>query len=303
MERRRVLLAGFASGLLTGCGSLPFGASPAATQPPPSPPAALPAPRKPRIGLALGGGAARGFAHVGVIKTLENQGIQPDLVVGTSAGAVVGALYANGISAFDLQKLAIQMDESQLTDWTLLERGWLKGEALERFINQQVANKPLEALPRRFACTATDIRSGELVLFQRGNTGLAVRASAAVPGVFSPVTLNGRDYVDGGLVAPVPAREARMMGADLVIAVDISARPSGRKGVSGIELLLDTISTMGGAIAREQLKEADVVIRPAIQSLAATHFQQRHEAILEGERAAQAALPAIRERLAKLERA
>jgi NTE family protein len=239
---------------------------------------------------------------VGVIKTLETQGIQPDLVVGTSAGAVVGALYANGLTAFELQKLAIQMDESQLADWTLLERGWLKGEALERFINQQVGGKPLEALPRRFACTATDIRNGELVLFQRGNTGQAVRASAAVPGVFSPVTLNGRDYVDGGLVAPVPAREARGMGADLVIAVDISARPSGRKGVSGIELLLDTISTMGGSIAREQLKEADVVIRPAIQRLSATHFEQRHEAILEGEKAAQAALPKIRERLAQLER-
>jgi NTE family protein len=297
MERRRLLLAGFAGAALAGCGSL-GGAPPVAA------PAPVPAPRpKPKIGLALGGGAARGFAHVGVIKTLENQGLLPDLVVGTSAGAVVGALYANGLGAFDLQKLAIQMDESQLTDWTLLERGWLKGEALERFINQQVGGKALEALPRRFACTATDIRNGELVLFQRGNTGQAVRASAAVPGIFSPVNLNGRDYVDGGLVAPVPAREARSLGADLVIAVDISARPSGRKGVSGIDLLLDTISTMGGAIAREQLKEADVVIRPAIQRLSATHFEQRHEAILEGEKAAQAALPAIRERLAKLERA
>ena len=297
-----MLLAGFASGVLTGCGSLPFGGSrePSAAATPP--PAAPPAPRKPRLGLALGGGAARGFAHVGVIKILENQGILPDLVVGTSAGAVVGALYANGLGPFDLQKLAIQMDESQLTDWTLLDRGWLKGEALERFINQQVGNKPLEALPRRFGCTATDIRSGDLVLFQRGNTGQAVRASAAVPGVFSPVAINGRDYVDGGLVAPVPAREARLMGADLVIAVDISARPSGRKNISGVDLLLDTISTMGGAIAREQLKEADVVIRPAIQTLAATNFVQRHEAILEGERAAQAALPAIRERLARLER-
>lgn len=296
MERRRLLLAGFAGAALAGCGSL-------GGTPPVAAPAPPPAPRpKPKIGLALGGGAARGFAHVGVIKTLETQGLLPDLVVGTSAGAVVGALYANGLGAFELQKLAIQMDESQLTDWTLLERGWLKGEALERFINQQVGSKPMEALPRRFACTATDIRSGELVLFQRGNTGQAVRASAAVPGVFSPVNINGRDYVDGGLVAPVPAREARSLGADLVIAVDISARPSGRKGVSGIDLLLDTISTMGGAIAREQLKEADVVIRPAIQRLSATHFEQRHEAILEGEKAAQAALPAIRERLAKLER-
>lgn len=300
MERRRILLAGLAGSVLAGCGSLPFAGAPSAP-----PPAATPVapPRKPRIGLALGGGAARGFAHVGVIKTLENQGIAVDLVVGTSAGAVVGALYANGLTAFDLQRLAIQMDESRLTDWTLLERGWLKGEALARFINQEVGGKPLEGLPRRFACTATDIQNGELVLFQRGNTGQAVRASAAVPGVFSPVTLNGRDYVDGGLVAPVPAREARSMGADLVIAVDISARPSGRKGVSGIDLLLDTISTMGGAIAREQLKEADVVIRPAIQRLSATHFEQRHEAILEGEQAAQAVLPLIRERLARLERA
>ena len=303
MDRRTLLLGSLAASVLGGCRGM--GGSPPAATPqtpvPPLPSVAVPRPR-PRIGLALGGGAARGFAHVGVIKVLETQGIAPDVVVGTSAGAVVGSLYANGITAFDLQKLAIQMDESKLTDWTILDRGWLKGEALERFINQQVGNKPMETLPRRFGCTATDISSGDLVLFQRGNTGLAVRASAAVPGVFSPVTINGRDYVDGGLVAPVPAREARVMGADLVVAVDISARPSGRKGISGIDLLLDTISTMGGAIAREQLKDADVVIRPAIQSLAATHFQQRHEAILEGERAAQAALPAIRERLAKLER-
>lgn len=299
MERRNLLLVGLAGAALAGCGSLGW-TSPA---PPVTAPAPVPTPRpKPKIGLALGGGAARGFAHVGVIKTLETHGIQADRVVGTSAGAVVGALYASGLGAFDLQKLAIQMEESQLADWTLLERGWLKGEALERFINQQVGNKPLEALPRRFACTATDIRNGELVLFERGNTGQAVRASAAVPGVFSPVAINGRDYVDGGLVAPVPAREARGLGADLVIAVDISARPGGRKGVSGIELLLDTIATMGGAIAREQLREADVVIRPAIQRLSATHFEQRHEAILEGERAALAALPRIRERLAQLER-
>lgn len=297
LSRRRWVLGLGGGALLAGCGVL----RPTPEAPPVATPV-VPAPRrKPRIGLALGGGAARGFAHVGVIKTLETQGIQPDLVVGTSAGAVVGALYASGLNAFELQKLAIQMDESRLTDWTLLERGWLKGEALERFINQQVNQKPLEGLARRFGCVATDIRNGELVLFQRGNTGQAVRASAAVPGVFSPVTLNGRDYVDGGLVAPVPAREARAMGADVVIAVDISARPSGRKGVSGIDLLLDTIATMGATIARDQLKEADVVIRPAIQGFAAASFEQRHEAILEGERAAQAALPRIQERLAQWE--
>jgi NTE family protein len=293
MLRRNFVGGGLAALGLAAC-------QPQATVRPDAPAAALPA--KPRLALALGGGAARGFAHIGVIKVLEGNGIQPDIVIGTSAGSVVGALYAAGHNPFELQKLALQLDESAVTDWSLFDRGFIKGNALERFINTSVGNKPIEGLKRRFGAVATDFQTGEPIVFQRGNTGTAVRASAAIPGVFSPVTINGREYVDGGLVAPIPVREARSMGADLVIAVDISSVPSGKKNQGTLDQLLDTISIMGAALGKMELGAANVVIRPELRGVAATNFQQRNEAILEGERAAQAALPRIRELLASRER-
>lgn len=273
----------------------------AGVRPAPSPPAVAvtppPAARKLRIGLALGGGAARGFAHIGVIKALETNGIVPEVIAGTSAGAVVGALYASGINAFDLQKLAFELDAGAVTDWNLFDRGWVKGEALEAFINKTVANRPLEKLDRRFGAVATNLQRGEMVVFASGNTGQAVRASAAVPGVFSPVTIAGVEYVDGGVSSPVPVRAARQLGADFVIAVDISNRPSGRSGRGSIDVLLDAVAIMGSGLADYEARQADVLVRPAIQGLAATTFEDRHKAILEGERAGFAAVAKIRERL------
>ncbi len=286
-------------GFLQGGATLLVAACQTSAPLPETPKIAPPAARiKPKIGLALGGGAARGFAHIGVIKALDTNGIAPDIVVGTSAGSIVGALYAAGFNAFDLQKLAIQLEESSFKDWALFERGFLKGEALEVFINKQAGNKPIEALKRRFAAVATDLASGEATVFGSGNLGQAVRASASVPGVFSPVVIRGREYVDGGLASPVPAHTARQLGADIVIAVDISGRPSGRKGSGSLDVLLDTIAIMGTTIGRYELKDADIVIRPQIQNLPAANFQQRNEAIIEGERAGFAAIAAIRERLA-----
>jgi len=296
MKRREFLLAAGASTLLAACQTTqPKAPEPVKPQTPVTPPVAR---AKPKIGLALGGGAARGFAHIGVIKALETNGITPDIVVGTSAGSVVGSLYAAGFGAFDLQKLAFQMEESAFKDWALFDRGLLKGEALEAFINKQVGNKPIEGLKRRFAAVATDLQNGEPAAFSAGNVGQAVRASSSVPGVFSPVVIRGREYVDGGLVSPVPARTARNMGADIVIAVDISQRPSGKKGAGSVDVLLDTIAIMGNRIADYELRDADVVVTPNIKGLPAANFQQRHEAILEGERAGFGAIPRIRERLA-----
>jgi len=292
--RRRLLLAAGAALGLAACGASPTR--------PEAPTPRLAAPRKPRVALALGGGAARGFAHIGVIKALETSGIGVDVVVGTSAGSVVGALYAAGNGPFELQKLAIQLDEASVTDWSLFDRGLIKGEALERFINTNVGGRPIEGLRRRFAAVATDLQSGEPIVFQRGNTGTAVRASSSIPGVFPPVTIGGREYLDGGLVAPIPARAARGLGADLVIAVDISSRPSGKTKAGSLDVLLDTISIMGGALGKTELAAADVVIRPELRGLPATNFQQRHEAILEGEKAGFAAVPRVRDAIAAWER-
>jgi len=217
---------------------------------------------KPKIALALGGGAARGFAHIGVIKVLESHGIVADYVVGTSAGAVVGSLYAGGYDAFAMQKIAQQLDEKIFADWTLSGRGFLKGEALQDFINQHLNYRALEKLNKPFATVATDLKTGERVIFRSGDTGMAVRASAAVPGVFQPTQFRGKSYVDGGLTSPIPVQAARDMGADIVIAVDISARADGQPVDSLSSVLWQTTTIMGGVIGRSELASADVVIRP-----------------------------------------
>lgn len=286
--------------LLAGCGSLPSLSSskPAAT-PPAAATAAAPVAAKPKIGLALGGGAARGFAHIGVIKMLEAQGIVADYVAGTSAGAVVGSLYAGGYDAFAMQKIAVQLDEKIFADWTLGGRGLLKGEALQDFINQHLNKRPLEKLNKPFATVATDLNSGERVVFRTGDTGMAVRASAAVPGVFQPTQFRGRSFVDGGLTSPVPVRAAREMGADIVIAVDISDRPEGQPVDSLAAILWQTTTIMGGIIGANELKGADIVIRPKLRYVKSWDFTARHDAMLEGEKAALAALPNIRQKLGR----
>ncbi len=263
-------------------------------------PQILPPRAAPKIALVLGGGAARGFAHVGVIKALEAQGIVPEIVVGTSVGSVVGALYAAGHSGFELQRLVLQMEEGQLSDWSLPDRGVLKGEALQNFVNRAVAGRPLEKLGKLMAVVATDLQSGEAVVFRTGNTGMAVRASSSVPGLFQPVVINGRDYVDGGLVSPVPVRIARGLGADFIIAVDISAQPRYGKTQSTVDVMLQTFTIMAQAIALRELPDADIVIRPYTPELSATDFQDRHLAVLEGEKAVALALPALKAKLAKL---
>ena len=256
------------------------------------------APPVAKIALALGGGAARGFAHIGVIKALEAQGIVPDFIVGTSAGSLVGALYAGGASGFDLQRTALAMDDAVMTDWSLFGRGLIKGEAMQEFVNAALANRPIEKLPRSLAIVSTDLQSGEPMVFRSGNAGMAVRASSSVPGIFQPARINGRDYVDGGLVAPVPVRIARSLGADIVIAVDISAQPREQKTSSSFEMLLQTFAIMGQSILAYELKQADVVVRPNIRRISGTDFQSKHLAILEGERAAQAQVAAIKAKLA-----
>jgi NTE family protein len=253
---------------------------------------------KPVIGLVLGGGAAKGFAHIGVIKALQAQGILPDLVIGTSAGAVVGALYACGKSGFELQELAIPFNEAQMSDWVLPDRGMIKGDALARFINAAVGNRPLEKLPRKFAAVATDLASGEPVVFRTGDTGTAVRASSSVPGVFQPVNIRGHEYVDGGLSSPIPVRFAREMGATFVIAVDISDQPVNARVRSTFDILMQAVTIMGQTIGRYELALADVVIRPNISELGTADFRTRHNAVLEGEKAADRQMPTLKAKLA-----
>lgn len=269
---------------------------PAAVPAAPTEPAAK---RPPRLGLALGGGAAKGFAHVGVISVLEEAGLRPALVVGTSAGSVVGALYASGKSGPQLQRAALQMEEVAIADWMvpLVNRGVIKGEALARYVNDAVGGRLLEDMRIPFGVVATDLGNGQAVLFRRGDTGTAVRASSAVPAVFQPVRINGRDYVDGGLVAPVPVQFARQMGAELVIAVDISDAPEGQAAGDTFQILLQTFNIMGKSINQYELRQADVVVRPSLVGLRSADFSARQRAIDSGRAAMLAALPQLRARM------
>jgi len=254
----------------------------------------------PKVALVLGGGGSRGFAHVGVIKALEAQGIVPDIIVGTSVGSAVGALYASGLNGFQLQELSIPMREGSVIDWSWPNRGIFTGQSLEEFINRTVNQKPLEKLQRTFAVVATDLKTGEEIIFRSGNTGIAVRASCAVPGLFQPTVINGRSYVDGGLVKPVPVSEARALGADFVIAVDISNKPENNSTESTSDVLMQTFDIMSQTINRYELPKADVVIRPITKSIDQGSLDDRHSAILEGEKAAAAAMPEIKAKLQKL---
>ena len=261
-----------------------------------------PAPRKvPKLGLALGGGAARGFAHIGVIQVLEENGIKPDMVVGTSAGSVVAAFYATGKTGAQLQWLADSMDESQLTDWTVpfMSRGMLRGEALGRYINTQLNGAKIEDLKIPLGIVATDLQTGDGILFRRGDIATAVRASSAVPSVFEPVRIGNKDYVDGGLVSPVPVLYARQMGADIVIAVDISSRPEDAKTTDMLKVLLQTFSIMGKSISQLEMTQADVVVRPVMPDVGSTEFAARKKSIEAGRAAMKLALPALKAALAK----
>lgn len=254
---------------------------------------------RPVVGLALGGGAARGFAHVGVIKVLEAHGIRPDIVVGTSAGSFVGALYAGGYDVATLEQLAREVKEEELRDIVFPDRGFVKGERLQDFVNQKLDNRSIEELPLRYAAVATNLADGTIAVFTRGNTGKAVRASSAIPGVFQPVLIDGREYVDGGLVSPVPVQVARDLGADLVIAVDIAKLPGG-KGVlvSTTEVFDQALDIMVKHLAKREVGSADIVVQPDTRSLASVDFTTRSDAIEEGIDAAGLAMERVLDGLA-----
>jgi NTE family protein len=254
-------------------------------------------PKKPlRIGLALGGGAARGFAHIGVIQVLEEAGIRPSLVVGTSAGSLVAAFYASGKTGTQLQQVAETMEEATFADWTLpiFSRGMLRGEALSRYVSMQVSGRLIESMPLPLGIVATDLNNGQGVLFQRGDIATAVRASSAVPALFQPVKISGRDYVDGGLVSPVPVRYARQMGAELIIAVDISNAPESNSASDTLQILMQTFSIMSKSINNFELRDADVVVRPSLLGVGSSDFGARRRSIDAGRLAMQAMLPQLR---------
>jgi NTE family protein len=296
LKRLSVMLAALA---LAACSTTPEPAP--APVPPPvvvAPPAPKPVPKPPRIGLALGGGAARGFAHIGVLQVLEEQGIKPDIVVGTSAGSVVAALYAAGKTPAELTTMAMTLDESTITDWVFPGRSLLKGEALAKFVRNLTGGKQIESMRIPLGIVAADLQTGQPILFRKGDPGTAVRASSSVPGVFAPVKIGDHEYIDGGAVSPIPVRYARQMGAEIIIAVDISAIPEGQSTKGAVDILLQTFNIMGHAISQYELKDADVVMRPKLEGIGSAEFSARRLSILAGREAALMVMPQLKEKIA-----
>jgi NTE family protein len=257
--------------------------------------------RKPNIALVLGSGAARGFAHIGVIKILEAQGIRPNMIVGASAGSVIAALYASGYSGLDLNRIGLNLDEAAIADWAYPFAGrfggLIKGDALQSMVNREVQNKTIEQMSIPLGIVATELQTGKGILFQRGDTGLAVRASCSVPGVFQPAIIQGKEYVDGGLVAPVPVRYAQEMGANFIIAVNISSDTNTFNSSGTLGLLQQTINIMQQSINQYEIAKADVLITPQLKQMGSADFRSRNAAILAGEQAAQEKIAEIREKL------
>ena len=251
------------------------------------------------VGLALGGGASKGFAHIGIIKVLKENGIPVKVVTGTSAGSIVGSLYASGMSPDRLELEAEILGKTDLVDLTLSTSGFIKGEKLQSYINQKVGGLQIQQFPIKFAAVATDFETGKAVAFNQGNVGQAVRASAAIPNVFQPVIIGRHKYVDGGLSQPVPVSSARRQGANFVIAVDISARPSKNVNQGFFSYLDQTLNVMSVSALQNELGQANVVIKPQVLDLGSVGgFDQKKRAIRLGEEAARAALPEIKRKLA-----
>jgi NTE family protein len=257
---------------------------------------------KPVVALVLGSGGDRGFAHIGVIKALEANDIKVDIVLGTSAGSVVGALYAGGYNGLALEKLALEMDREKLKDFDISRRGYVRGEQLQDFINRALNNRSIEQLEHPFIAIATQLKTGKTAAFNHGNTGQAVRASSSIPGVFYPVTINGEEYVDGDLKKPVAVTLAREMGADIIIAVDISQQPADHPAAQDIiDILKQSLRIMRQSILARELESAQIVIRPEIGVTPEIDTNSKLRLIKIGEDAATAAIPAIREWLQKIE--
>lgn len=249
--------------------------------------------------LALGGGSARGFAHIGVLKVFEEAGITVDCVVGTSMGAVIGAFYCSGMNLRMMARLAAHIQRNQWMDWTFPRMGLVTGDKMEQLVHLLTRGKTFAELDKPFAVVATDLGRGEKVVIRDGIVARAVRASAAIPGVFCPVEFRGRTLVDGAVVERVPVETARTMGTDLVIAVDVGIYVNGNKMNHILDVITQALDIMQRDLCRINTERAELVISPQLQNVEPGNFSKAEEAIQAGEDAAGAMLPQIRELLRK----
>ncbi len=263
--------------------------------PPPAPAAQIP---EPRIALVLGGGAARGFAHIGVIRVLEQERIPISLVVGTSVGSLIGAIYAGERDSFELEWTAFQLQQEDIFDFRLLNMvtgmGVARGEKLEAFVREKVKKERIEDLRIPFAAVATDLNWGGRVILDGGSIAKAVHASSAIPGVFEPVSYLGKLLVDGGVVDNIPIDVARAKGADVVVAVDISENVGNVNIKNVLDVILQSTNIMFAVNVDHLRGGADVLVQPAVGDVGMLDFSQKKRCMQAGIEAARAALPRIR---------
>lgn len=258
---------------------------------------------RPKVALVLGGGAARGFAHVGVIRVLEQEKVPIDLIVGTSVGSLIGAIYAHDVNSFELEWTAFTLERDNIFDYGLLNAftgmGAIKGNRLEEFVRNKVPVENIEDLKIPFAAVATDLNRGTRVVLDKGPVAKAVRASCSIPGVFQPVEHEGSLLVDGGVLDNIPVSVAREKGADLVIAVDISVNVVNYDISNLIEVMLQSVNIMAAENVRIKKKEADVLISPEVGSVGMVDFSRKKHCLEAGMEAVRRAMPEIRARLGR----
>ena len=290
LTRRQFLLAAAAGSLLPQSGRAANAS--AASQPKPA--------AKRKLAVVLGGGSARGFAHIGVIKALERAGIVPDLIVGCSAGSLVGAFWAAGFTGAQMEETALRVQDTEVIDLVSgkAQYGLVGGRGLQTFVNYYLGNKPIEQLKIPFTAVATEYPSGVLTTFTQGDTGFAVRASCSIPGVFIPASSDNKDFVDGGLVSPIPVATARAQGANLVVAVDVGGPDRSPEGTRTLfTMVMRSFEIMSQSLRQHEIRQADVLIRPDLAHIRSTDFSSRRTAILLGQAAGERLVPVI---LAKL---
>jgi len=265
---------------------------------PPPLPVELP---KPKIALVLGGGAARGFAHVGVIRALEQEKIPLDMIVGTSVGSLIGAIYASDMNSFELEWTAFALEKESLFDYGIMNAitgmGMAKGDKLEEFVRTKIATPNIENLKLPFAAVATDLNRGTRVVLDKGSVAKAVHASSAIPGVFSPVEHQGRLLVDGGVMDNIPIAVAREKGADIVIAVDISENVANFNITNLVDVMLQAVNIVFSENVGYKKKDADVLISPQVGSVAMLDFTQKKRCMQAGIEATQKAMPELRKKI------
>lgn len=271
----------------------------------------------PKVALVLGGGGAKGFAHVGVIKALEANGIKPTLVVGTSVGSLVGSLYASGYTPAQLERLALTTTDSELTDFTLSNQGFIEGIKLKNFINANVGGRPIESFPIHFAAVAAEKHTLKKAVFTTGDAGLAVQASCSVPNIFIAPRIPekvGKKYIDGGVVSLVPVDSARDLGADIIIAVDVTVPTSNKKNItSNLLPAITSLSSFWGLLEnnlssnvaysntqhsstmRNERGRADIMITPDVGHISSLDTSQRSALITAGMQATTPQINAIKQ--------